>query len=71
MVTTMHRADPMRLVKVLEAHAMLRDLGNYDTSIVGAVGEIYAEVVLGMKKAERGQKGFDGIIKRRRVSVKS
>lgn len=67
----MKRSDPKRLVKVLEALAILHDLGDYDTTIVGAVGEIYAEVVFKMKKADRGQKGFDGTINRRTVSVKA
>ena len=71
MVTTMKRSDPKRLVKVLEALAILHDLGDYDTTIVGAVGEIYAEVVFKMKKADRGQKGFDGTINGRTVSVKA
>lgn len=60
-----------RLTQILRLRADLKRLGNYDTSIAGAVGEIYAEEILGMEKAPRGTAGFDGFIGGRRVSVKS
>lgn len=59
-----------KLSRILEAYRILSDLGDYDTSIVGAIAEIYAEEVCGMKKAPRGQVGHDGVISERRVSVK-
>jgi hypothetical protein len=39
------------LDQILKAHAILRQFGDYDTSIVGAVGEVYAQDVLKMEKA--------------------
>ena len=46
----------------MELRKQLRELGDYDTSISGAIGEIYAEEVLGMVKADKGTKGIDGHI---------
>lgn len=60
-----------RLKKVMELRKQLKELGNYDTSISGAVGEIYAEEVLGMVKAPKGSKGIDGHINGRAVQVKT
>lgn len=60
-----------RLKKIMELRKQLRELGDYDTSISGAVGEIYAEEVLGMIKAEKGAKGIDGHINGRSVQVKT
>ena len=60
-----------RLKKILELRKQLRELGNYDTSIAGAVGEVYAEEVLGMVKAPKGTKGIDGYINGRAVQVKT
>lgn len=60
-----------RLKKILELRRQLRELGSYDTSISGAVGEIYAEEVLGMVKAPKGAKGIDGHINGRAVQVKT
>ena len=61
----------MRLEKALKAKALLDECGVYDSGIAGAIGEIYAEEELGMKKAPRGEKGFDGWINERKVSVKT
>lgn len=58
------------LKETISLMLQLRDAG-YDTGLMGAIGEIYAEVKLDMKKAERGAKGFDGWINGRKVSVKS
>lgn len=57
----------------LKALRMVRSIGNgdYDSALVGVVGEVYAEDVLGMKKAKRGTKGIDGHIKNRSLSVKA
>ena len=44
---------------------------DYDTGLMGAIGELYAEVELGMQKAPRGTPGYDGLIGDRRVTVKS
>ena len=44
---------------------------DYDTGLMGAIGELYAEVELGMQKAPRGTKGYDGLINGRKVSIKS
>ncbi len=60
-----------RLEKILRIRAELKELGDYDTSIAGAVGEIYAEEILGMQKVPRGTAGFDGHINGRRVAVKA
>lgn len=59
-----------KLSRILDAYRILSDLGDYDTSIAGAVAEIYAEEVCSMVKAARGQAGHDGVIGTRRVSVK-
>ena len=64
-------ALPERLQKMMEAFKLLRECGNYDTSISGAVGEVYAEDVLGMDKSERGMDGIDGWINGRSVQVKT
>jgi hypothetical protein len=60
-----------KLDDFLEAYRLLGKHGDYDTSIAGALGEAYAEEVLGMEKAEAGTKGIDGIINGRKVQVKS
>lgn len=70
-LTPMAVTIPARLKQVLKARAILRSLGDYDTTIVGAIGEIYAEEQLGMVKATRGQMGYDGKIGKRTVSVKA
>ena len=62
---------PERLRKMMEAVRLLRECGNYDTSIVGAVGEVYAEEVLGMDKSDRGYGSIDGWINGRSVQVKT
>ena len=38
----------------LEAYSLLGKHGDYDTSIAGAIGEAYAEEVLGMEKVNAG-----------------
>ena len=48
-----------------------KELGDYDTTIAGAIGEVYAEVKLGLRKAPRGTKGIDGWINERGVSIKT
>jgi len=60
-----------RLEKMLQARQLLKECGEYDTSIAGAVGEVYAEDVLLMEKAPRGERGYDGIINGRKVQVKT
>jgi hypothetical protein len=60
-----------KLDDFLEAYRLLGKHGDYDTSIAGAIGEAYAEEVLGMEKAAAGTKGIDGIINGRKVQVKS
>ena len=57
--------------RAIFAFRILRDIGNYDWGIAGALGEIYAEEKFGMKKAERGEPGIDGFIGKRSVSVKT
>ncbi len=37
-----------RLQKALELRAQIKELGDYDCSFVGAIGEIFAEERLGM-----------------------
>lgn len=60
-----------RLEKMLQARQLLKECGEYDTSIAGAVGEVYAEEILSMEKAPRGERGYDGIIDGRKVQVKT
>ena len=60
-----------KLEKALRARSLLSECGDYDSAIAGAVGEIYAEEVLGMVKAPRGERGYDGKIGGREVQVKS
>lgn len=62
---------PPRVKKMLQAMKLLRECGNYDTSISGAVGEVYAEDVLGMDKGKRGNESVDGWINGRSVQVKT
>ena len=59
-----------RLEKMLQARQLLKECGDYDTAIAGAVGEVYAEVMLSMEKAPRGERGYDGVINGRKVQVK-
>ena len=60
-----------KLDDFLEAYRLLGKHGDYDTSIAGALGEAYAEEVLGMEKAEAGTKGIDGIIDGRKFRLKA
>lgn len=60
-----------RLAKVQLAYRLLVECGDYDNSVMGAVGEVYAEEVLGMEKAPKGTKGYDGWLNGRRLSVKA
>jgi hypothetical protein len=60
-----------KLEKALKARSLINECGDYDSAIAGAVGEIYAEEVLGMVKAGRGERGYDGKIGGREVQVKS
>jgi len=60
-----------RLEKALEVRTMIKDLGDYDCSFVGAIGEIFAEERLGMVKAPRHETKIDGHINGRSVQVKS
>jgi hypothetical protein len=60
-----------KLKKILKIRKELKELGDYDHSIAGVVGEIYAQEILDMKKAEKGTKGYDGIIHGIRVQVKT
>jgi len=48
-----------RLQEIEKAHHILKD---YDGSTVTAIAEIWAEENLGMRKAERGTAGYDGIL---------
>ena len=59
-----------KIDKMLQARQLLEDCGGYDTSIAGAIGEVYAEEVFSMVKAPRGEKGYDGFINERKVQVK-
>lgn len=43
----------------------------FDTGLVGMIGELFAIEKLGMEKAPRGTAGFDGWINGRKVSVKT
>lgn len=67
----MNTSVSQRLQQVLDANKIVRSLGDYDSAIVGVVGEVYAEEIVGMKKAPRGKTAIDGHIGTRRVSVKA
>ena len=43
----------------------------FDTGLVGMIGELFAIEKLGMVKAPRGSAGFDGWLNGRKVSVKT
>jgi hypothetical protein len=60
-----------RLSKMLEARRLLKECGDYDSSIAGALGEVYAEERLGMEKAPKGMSAYDGTIEGRKVQVKT
>jgi hypothetical protein len=60
----------MDLQKALNFYNEFKE-GGYDSGIAGALGEMYAVEKLGMVKAPRGAKGFDGWINGRTVSVKA
>ena len=62
---------PSRLKKMMQAFKILRDCGNYDTTISGAIGEVYAEEMLGMDKGKRGRDSVDGWINGRSVQIKT
>jgi len=57
--------------KLETVQQLMKALEGYDTGCAGALGEIYAEEVLGMDKAPRGEKAIDGYINGRSVSVKT
>lgn len=59
-----------KLQKMLKARELLKECGEYDTAIAGAIAEVYAEEYLNMEKAQRGERGYDGIINGRKVQVK-
>ncbi len=57
------------LEQIIEAHKVLRD---YDGSTVTAIAEIWAQINLGMVKADKGDKGIDGILPNgRTLQIKS
>jgi hypothetical protein len=60
-----------KLRKILAIRRELKELGDYDHSISGVIGEIYAEEILGIKKAPKGTKGYDGIINGKKVQIKT
>jgi hypothetical protein len=60
----------MTLNKVLNFYQEFKQC-EFDSGIAGAIGELYAIEKLGMIKAPRGEKGFDGWINGRKVSVKT
>ena len=66
----MTRDEKIKLLKQL-IRIFLKLRNDYDTGLMGAIGELYAEVELGMQKASRGTPGYDGVIGDRRVTVKS
>tara|TARA_R110000868_G_scaffold401771_1_gene677428 strand:- start:277 stop:738 length:462 start_codon:yes stop_codon:yes gene_type:complete len=58
--------SPLRLFLALAP--LFKD---YDLSVCGPIGEAYAEEVLGMVKAPKLTKGYDGIIADKKVQVKA
>lgn len=59
-----------KIKKMLQARQLLKECGEYDTAIAGAIAEVYAEEILSMEKAPRGERGYDGFISGRKVQVK-
>ena len=66
----MSRDEKIELLNQL-IQIFLKLRNDYDTGLMGAIGELYAEVKLDMQKAPRRTKGYDGLIEGRKVSVKS
>ena len=60
-----------KLNDFMKARALLAKHGHYDTTIAGAIGEAYAEEVLGMVKADARTKGYDGMLNGRKLQVKA
>ena len=64
-----------RITTALEIARLARSLGNFDTNVLGMVGEVIAQDVLGMTKAPPQSKGIDGHIQvgtaQRSVQVKA
>ncbi len=60
-----------RLMKVLNFRKLILSWGDYDHFPSGMIGELYAESYLGLTRAKKGQSGFDGIIKKKKIQVKT
>ncbi len=66
-----YEIQKMRLKKILGFRDEIISWGDYDHSLSGAIGEIYSEAYLGMKKSKKGVAGYDGIIKKNKIQVKT
>jgi hypothetical protein len=51
-----------RVTRALRIAKLAHSLGEYDTNVLGMVGEVVAEDVLGMRKAPKQSKDIDGHI---------
>jgi hypothetical protein len=60
-----------RLDITLKFRKLVSDWGDYDHCLSGMIGEMYAEVFLGLKKAKKGTKGYDGLIGKGRTQIKT
>ncbi len=49
-----------RIAKALEIVRLAKELGNYDSNVIGMAAEIISEDAYGMTKASRGAKTLDG-----------
>ena len=51
-----------RVTRALRIAKLARSLGNYDTNVMGMVGEVIAEEIFGMTKTSKQAKDIDGHI---------
>lgn len=66
-----YEIQKMRLKQILGFRKKIISWGDYDHSLSGAIGEIYSQAYLGMKKAKKGEAGYDGVIKKNKIQVKT
>ena len=66
-----HAKQNTKLQTVFAIREFLQELGSYENSIDGLLGEIYAEEKMNMTKAQANQKAIDGKIDGKTVQVKT
>ena len=60
-----------KLQTVFAIREFLQELGSYENSIDGLLGEVYAEEKIGMIKANANEKSIDGKIGEKTIQVKT